>query len=249
MSRLPPEILNMIVDFSSPEARATIVNLNCWFYQTFGKMLYRDIYIRSAPQLVKLFQSPKAARNLEETWRLTIKRSVLWEASWDNICGQLKPAEYLGHVLQMTSSLREFRTKEQAPGTAPFLDLEYEYLFTSEISRLALNPSFLPHLARIQSFFLWSFMSLCRGRPIEHLSDIRESPLTVNQPKTPFHPAGLSPTRVSLNTSAFLGFGSFEENAREVAELLQEVSLQDITVKHLNVAAIDWQRGLPRLHR
>ncbi|KAG9075319.1 hypothetical protein FS749_013023 [Ceratobasidium sp. UAMH 11750] len=134
----------------------------------------------------------------------------------------------------MTSSLREFRIEERAPSGIPLSDLGPERLFTSEINRRASDPSFLPHLARIQSPMIWSCMPLFRGRPIEYLSENQESSLTVDRPATRFHPAGVSPTRVSVNVTLPRVFGGVE-CAHQVATHLRDISLQGITVKHLRV--------------
>ncbi|KAG8709828.1 hypothetical protein FRC08_017994 [Ceratobasidium sp. 394] len=231
----------MIIGFSSPGARANIAQLNSWFYNGFGKTLYQDIHIHRAIQLFQLFLCPKAALNLAETRKLTINRLILWETGWHRSThGWLDgPADVLGRLLQMTSSLHEFRIEERSPSRIPLSDLGPERLFTSEINRRASDPSFLPHLARIQSPMIWSCMPLFRGRPIEYLSDMnQESALTVNRPATRFHPAGVSPTRVSVNITVSRILGGFK-CAHEVATTFRDVSLQGITVKHLRVVVVE----------
>ncbi|KAG8718963.1 hypothetical protein FRC08_003944 [Ceratobasidium sp. 394] len=234
MSQLPPEIWSMIACFSSLEARATIASLNNWFYKAFGKTLYQDIYIGSALQLVKLSQGPKAARNLAETPRFTIELEVSWKDNWLDVCDRLKPAEYFGHVLQMTTSLRELRIEERSP-TSIF-----------RFSERASDPSFLPHLTRIQSPKVWFLASLGRGRPAEYLWDTQPGSLAVNRPGNRFHPAGASPTRVSLDLSVFRGFDVSEPSTQTVAAVLEQLSLRDVTVRHLRVVATPWKATPPR---
>ncbi|KAG8687682.1 hypothetical protein FRC08_011851 [Ceratobasidium sp. 394] len=71
-----------------------------------------------------------------------------------------------------------------------------------------------------------------------------KNPLPQQTDQEPIFNQPASPPRASLSTlQCSWALGVFETNAREVAVLLQDVSLQDITVKHLNVVAIDWQMG------
>ncbi|KAG8682563.1 hypothetical protein FRC08_014888 [Ceratobasidium sp. 394] len=235
----------MIFCFSSLGTRATVTSLNSRFYQAFTKTLYRDIYISSPLQLVKLVDSPNAARNLAETWRLTMERSVFCRSNWLNIRRvRLRPALYPGRVLQMTTSLREFQVEEGSCRGSLSLDgEEFESQFQTEMFARAFNPSYLPHLARFQSPWTKYLTPLCRGRPIEYLVVGQECSIVINQSLGSFHPAGASPSRVSLDVSVSLDpQESFRPTTHQVAALLEKVSLEGVTVRHLRIVANDWRK-------
>ncbi|KAG8678293.1 hypothetical protein FRC08_017911 [Ceratobasidium sp. 394] len=249
MSLLPTEIWGMILSFSSLEDRARIARLNHWFYNAFGKTLYQDIYLHTPLQLLKLFQSPKAADNLAETRRLTFKRGVLWVNSLLPDLIEFESDWYLVRVLHMTTSLRELYIEDCS--SAPFdcgPDCESELEFRSEIINRATNdPSFLPHLARIESPDVWNLAPLCRVRPIEHLSNTPLQFLVANRPGNEFHPAGASPTRISLDTSAFQYFNPLHPSSQDVALQLEGLARRGVTVRHLRVVGIRWEQ--PRAYR
>ncbi|KAG9083478.1 hypothetical protein FS749_006000 [Ceratobasidium sp. UAMH 11750] len=243
-SQLPQEVWNITFGFSSLEARAAIVSVNRWFYNAFGRTLYQDIYIHTPLQLVKLdkFWNLKAAGNLGETQRLTIDRRVLWKENWRGRPGWLDSAACFGRVLQMTTSLHELRVEGRySPGSFRFPDCESEDHFKIKIIELASSPSFLPHLTRIQCPRVWLLASLCEKRPIEYLSSIEEEYLAANLLGNRLHPAGASPTRISLDTSTFQDFDRAEPSTLDVALLLEQVSFRKVTVRHLRVLATHWR--------
>ncbi|KAG8770715.1 hypothetical protein FRC12_004091 [Ceratobasidium sp. 428] len=236
---LPPEILNIVVSLSSFETLAKIVCLNKWFHRSFGKLLYQDIHIHSASQLVELFQSTNIDRNLSTTWKLSVNRTALLAASWKEIPRQLEPAEYLALILQMTTSLRELVFQDLHPfAIFQIHDWNFQSLFRAEILKRALDPSFLPHLARIQSPELVSILPLCRGRPIEHLSHSLDSKSLMNLSATHFHPAGVSPTHLSATTSVQVKHGNFKPNSYHIAALLESAAREGLVIKHLRITVV-----------
>ncbi|KAG8736926.1 hypothetical protein FRC12_017359, partial [Ceratobasidium sp. 428] len=152
-TQLPPEVLYIVADVSSFRGLTSLVRLNRRFHALFNKLLYRNITIHSALQLSALSQSNNAAHNLSSTQRMSITRPVFLESSWGDIHGELKPAEHLCHILEMTSSLRELsldylRSKSERYDSPAW---DFEWLFRCEIrNRAVSDPSFLSHLVRLE---------------------------------------------------------------------------------------------------
>ncbi|KAG8717135.1 hypothetical protein FRC12_013668 [Ceratobasidium sp. 428] len=167
--RLPIEILHMIVKLSSFEGLTSLVRLNHYFRQEYNKLLYRNITIHSAYQLFKLLKSENAARNLSGTRIMSITKPVFLESSWKDIHSELKPAECLCHVLQMTSSLRELGLDFMHSGCDLVDDPQwhFEWSVRNEIRNLAVSDSsFLSRLSRLRCPSVYAMLPALAGRPM-----------------------------------------------------------------------------------
>ncbi|KAG8770714.1 hypothetical protein FRC12_004090 [Ceratobasidium sp. 428] len=236
-TRVPAEILNMIVHFSSSQARARIVRLNSWFHRGFGKLLYQDVLLETPLQLVNLSRGINAARNLENTYELTIKQSLMADAnSWETIDKQLQPAEYLGHVLCMTTSLRVLSVEPM--NTTPSADQPAWHLersFFAELCKQASNPTFLPSLSRLQFSISFFVFPLCKGRPLEHVTSRSLLHLAAINTTRCYHPAGISPTRLLVNFSVPVVFNNTKWSANGLKLYLEECARAGIMIKHLKL--------------
>ncbi|KAG8770735.1 hypothetical protein FRC12_004078 [Ceratobasidium sp. 428] len=200
-------------------------------------MLYQDVLLESPIQLVNLFRSINATHNLENTHRLTIERCVIADVdSWETIDRELRPAEYLGYVLRMTTSLRILSVE---PGdTFPTIDQpawRLERSFFAELCKRALNPTFLPSLSRLQSPLLLLILPLCKGRPLEHITsqDFPHFP-AINTTRC-YHPAGISPTHLSVNFPIPMIYGNLEWSAQGIRSNLEACAGTGLTIKHLKL--------------
>ncbi|KAG8715410.1 hypothetical protein FRC09_016641 [Ceratobasidium sp. 395] len=240
--QLPPEILDMVANLSSFEGLTSLVRLNRHFYRMFNKLLYQNITIHSALQLFELSQSENVAHNLSGTQRMSIMKPVFFKSSWKGICGELKPAECLCDVLEMTLSLRELSLDYLNSGSARLNNpaWDFEWLFRREIRGRAISDSsFLSHLTRLQCPSVYAMLPALIGRPIESISHPRDSNSTINRPPTHLHPLGASPTRLSISVVVSTESPAlFRSNYFDAIRVLKRASNRDLVVKHLKVSVV-----------
>ncbi|KAG8720206.1 hypothetical protein FRC09_009931 [Ceratobasidium sp. 395] len=244
-TQLPPEVLYIVADVSSFRGLTSLVRLNRRFHALFNKLLYRNITIHSTLQLSALSQSDNAARNLSSTRRMWITRPVFLESNWQDIRGELKPAECLCRVLEMTSSLRELsldylRSKSERYDSPAW---DFEWLFRCEIrNRVVSDPSFLSHLTRLECPLAESMLRIVKGRPIESISHPRDSDPTVNQLLTHLHPLGASTTRLSVSTVITTESPAlFRSSCHHAARVVKKAWNKGLVVKHLKVSVVGFR--------
>ncbi|QRW00697.1 hypothetical protein RhiJN_28715 [Ceratobasidium sp. AG-Ba] len=249
----PSEILNLIVDYSSPADRVKIASLNRWLNRMFSGIIYRDIHIKTPIQLLKLFRSAAIAEKLGTTLTFMLNRTIFWPTSWEGTRKRLDPVDYLSRILQMTTSLRELTIYTDQTTDIP-VD-SFEYLFREELCRQALDPTFLPKLARVSCAYGGrSILALCRGRPLEGLCHSL-APGCVHNPALYCHPPETSRSRVSLHFRIATYPTVPEQPILPVVTHMKDCAAAGLTVRHLSLSVypswypglLDWEQFKPIL--
>lgn len=104
--KIPWELIYLVGEFASFETRAILTRCNKRLYNICKLLLYRDIYLHTPTQLVKLFQCKKNRPMLQKTKSLFISETIFHHEAWEGIRGRLDPEDYLIRVLHTTVSLR-----------------------------------------------------------------------------------------------------------------------------------------------
>ncbi|QRV86638.1 hypothetical protein RhiJN_14656 [Ceratobasidium sp. AG-Ba] len=231
---LPSEIINIIFSYSSFGARIKIIRLNRWFNTTYVDILYRDIRISTAPQMLGLYRSRNTVKKLAVTQTFTIAQRLLWEEGWKDIRKRLESIEYICRILEMTTSLVELNILDL--NTRFELSGSSEPTFMEEICRRALNPAFLPRLARFTYHGAFQrLQSLYCGRPLEYLNLNVSHYNSDRNPSIFCHPAGVSSVRLSLSTTIFTWADGEAEAGDRVADYLEYCIAAGLGVRHLSV--------------
>ncbi|KAG9105484.1 hypothetical protein FRC07_009248 [Ceratobasidium sp. 392] len=147
---------------------------------------------------------------------------------------------YLGRVLQMTTSLRRLSLDclDYNSSEADDICCFFGRLFIDEIRRRAHDPLFLPRLSVLESPATPSLLRICRGRPVESISHIRDSDPATNPLLTHLHPLGASQSRLSVSIVVPTGLEQYRVNAMGAFSTLYTAAIEDWVIKHLKITVV-----------
>lgn len=214
--QLPGDILYLVGSFSTFESLSSLVQCSKWLYGIYYPLLFREIHLHLPTQIIKLDKNEKAMQMISGTKSLVLHDTVFGRESW-GLDPNVFPDATVGHIIiRILRAMASLIQLEIAGRRVPKIlsvirNIKLRgvfHQFAQMLSARRDDPSFLPNLAIVNTFFTGILLGdLCRNRPVMYHRSLG------------FH---------RLHLDICPGLAQHDTGGRRIPEVTHSLSAQDI---------------------